>query len=401
MVGEMHEHRALVPNADRSALLVVDDRLPVVWTEERELGQTLAALERCHGVRAPFLRVVRRAVDERERLTTLLELDAASAAGDWLPLEAVDPQAVTPVFAAGVDEWLAEQRGAAVPSERPPWARPGWLARTSAWVAEQAGVAGEPELVRQWPLSAIYRYPTRDAPLYLKAVFPLFRHEPAVTAALAASYPGLVPSVVAIDAGQGLLLLREFGRELGDRASPHWAEGVQLTSRIQREWVGRVAELVSMGAPTRRLDSLRDEVASDDVLASAWRRMEALRLPDTIVHGDLHPWNATVEPHGVRIVDWSDAAVGPPFLDLAVVLFQVVDDETRTRLVDAYLEPWRDLMAEPALREAAALGEVLGSVYQAQSYRAINGAFEPSARWLFADEEDRWRERARELATKL
>jgi Phosphotransferase enzyme family len=397
----MHEHCALVPNADRTAMLVVDGRLPHVRTEERRLEDALAALARSHGVRAPFLRVVRRAVDEDERLTTLFEVDATSAPGTWLPLDQVDPGAVTPVFADGVEQWLAEQRGAPIPPERPPWARPGWLAEASAWVAKQAQVEGEPELVRQWPLSAVYRYPTTEGPLYLKAVFTLFRHEPAVTAALADAHPGAVPDVLAIDPGAGFLLLREFGPELGDRASPLWADGVRLTARIQREWVERVVELASLGAPTRRLDSLRAEVEGVDGLVAAWERMDRLDLPDTIVHGDLHPWNATVEPDGVRVVDWSDAAVGPPFLDLGVVLFTEDHAEVRARLVGAYLDPWRDLLPEQALREAAALGEVLGSVYQSQSYRAINAAFEPDDRWLFAGEEARWRQRAIERAAKL
>jgi hypothetical protein len=73
----------------------------------------------------------------------------------------------------------------------------------------------------------------------------------------------------------------------------------------------------------------------------------------------------------------------------------------RTRIVDASLEPWRGLAPESTLREAAALGEVLGSVYQAVSYRAINAAFEPDDRWLFAGEETRWRDLAVELAGKL
>jgi hypothetical protein len=60
MVAPVHEHHALVPNADRSALLAVDGRLPVVRVEERGLQAALAALDREHGVRAPFLRVVRR-----------------------------------------------------------------------------------------------------------------------------------------------------------------------------------------------------------------------------------------------------------------------------------------------------------------------------------------------------
>jgi hypothetical protein len=397
----MHDHHALVPNTDRTALLVVVGRLPHVRTAERDLQQTLAALEGVHGVRAPFLRVVRRAVDDDERLTTLFEVDAASASGTWLSLDEVEPETVTPVFADGVAEWLAEQRGGAVPAERAPWARPGWLARASAWVVDKAEVAGEPELVRQWPLSAVYRYRTASGPLYLKGVFTLFRHEPAVTAALAQSSPGAVPDVVSIDPSDGFLLLREFGPELGDRRSPLWTDGVRLTAGIQREWVDRIEELALLEAPARPIASLLGDVDADDALRSAWRRLDELGLPDTLVHGDLHPWNAAVEPRGVRIVDWSDAAIGTSFLDLAVVLHEVPEAEVRARLVGAYLEPWRDLFPDATLREAAALGEVLGCVYQAQSYRAINAAFEPSDRWLFAGEEAAWRERAAELAAGL
>jgi hypothetical protein len=393
----MHEHHLLVPNPERTALLVLDGRLPVVRTEDPDAAQALAELERMHGVHATFLRTVRRVPE----LSALLELDSASARGEWLPLDEVEPEAVAPEFSDGVEQWLAEQRGAPIPPERPPWARPGWLASASAWVTEQAAVEGQPELVRQWPLSAVYRYATTAGPLYLKAVFALFRHEPAVTAALAAQHPGAVPDVVAIAPDRGLLLMREFGPELGDRSSPLWANGARVASRIQREWTGRAAELAALGAPARRLDSLALEVAGAPTLERALAELVALDLPDTIVHGDLHPWNATVEPHGLRIVDWSDAAIGPPFLDLAVVLFTPQALENRVPLIDAYAEPWADLLPEPGLRRAAALGEVLGCVYQAQSYRAINAAFEPDDRRLFQGEEARWRERALALAEIL
>src|SRR6266705_1343754 len=65
MVAPVHEHHALIPNADRAALTTV---------------------QREHGVRAPFLRVVRRA-EEGEDVTTLLELDtpADEPRGDWVP----------------------------------------------------------------------------------------------------------------------------------------------------------------------------------------------------------------------------------------------------------------------------------------------------------------------------
>jgi len=57
----MHEHYALVPNADRTALLVAGGRLPQITTQERRLDEALAELERLHGVGGPFLPVIRRA----------------------------------------------------------------------------------------------------------------------------------------------------------------------------------------------------------------------------------------------------------------------------------------------------------------------------------------------------
>ena len=247
----------------------------------------------------------------------------------------------------------------------------------------------------------MYRYDTADTSLYLKAVFALFRHEPAITAALATAHPGRVPDVVATEPGRGLMLLREFGNELGNRDALLWADGLRSTAEIQRAWVDRAQELAALGAPARGLESLRGEVQGGEALRAAWVRMAGLGLPATIVHGDLHPWNCVVEPHGIRIVDWSDAAIGPPFLDLGVALFHVSDDDVRARLVEAYLEPWWGIASEADLREAAVLGEVLGSVYQSVSYREINAALEPADRWLFAGEEQRWRERAVELATRL
>lgn len=75
--------------------------------------------------------------------------------------------------------------------------------------------------------------------------------------------------------------------------------------------------------------------------------------------------------------------------------------QEREALLDAYIDCWRDFGSEAQLREAAAIGEALGCVYQAISFRAINAAFEPSDRWLFAGEVDRWMNRARDLAAQL
>jgi aminoglycoside phosphotransferase len=389
MVAPVHEHHALVPNADRTALLVVDGRLPVVRVEEPRLRDAMVALRGEHGLEAPFLRVVRR-TDNGDDVTTLIELDTPPDAprGEWMPLRAVEPERIVPVFADGVERWLDEQSGAPIPSERPAWARPGWLAEATTWVNAAAIVRGQPELVRQWPLSAVYRFETASGALYLKAVFTLFRHEPAVTAALARDHLGDVPEVVATDGDRGWILMRELpgASARGEQAG----EGVRTAARIQQAWAGRADELRSLGCPGRELDQLRAESPS---LVHLCDRLAEHELPDSIVHGDLHHGNMFVSGDRVAVIDWSDAAVGNPLLDLATVLF--VGDKKREPIVDAFVDAWS------FSREVASVAEALGCVYQAISYRALNAALEPDDRWLFADEYARWMERAERLAAAL
>ena len=333
-----------------------------------------------------------RRAEEGEDVTTLLELDAPAEEprGEWMPLRAVEPSSIAPVLADGVEGWLAEQSGASIPAERPPWARPGWLADACAWVADIAAVRGEPGLVRQWPLSAVYRFDMEADALYLKAVFSLFRHEPAVSAALAREHPGAVPDVVATDNARGWILTRELrgGYARGESA----CDGLRTAARIHRAWAERADELRSLGCHDRGLGELRAEAPK---LAPLCDRLADYGIADSIVHGDLHHGNMLVRDDGVAVIDWSDAAIGQPFLDLAPVL--KIGEKQRGALVDAYVEPWPG----NGLREAAAIGEALGCVYQAISYRAINAAFEPDDQWLFANQHGEWMERAHRFADGL
>jgi hypothetical protein len=402
----VHEHYAIVPSADRTQILTVDGRLPVVRTEKREQPGVPAALRATYGVRAPFLRVVSRLEDEDRQLTTLFEVDSApegwspSAPAAWLPLGSVNPEEMAPLFAAGLEGWLAEQRGAPVPPQRASWARPGWLAAVTAWVDEVAGVTTEPRLVRVWPLSAMYVFETELGSLYLKGCFALWPHEPAVTAALAREHPDSTPEVVAIDERKGWLLMHEVtGEQVADLGAEATEQELRVAATIQRATVGKHAELLEVGMPHRPLDELR---AAAPHLGGVCERLEALGLPETLTHGDLHQWNAIRRDGAVVLLDWSDAALAHPFLDLAPMLFYAEPTaEEREQFIRAYLQPWAGIAPEADLREAAALGETLGCVYQAISFRAIHEAFEPADRWLFGGEWDRWTARAVELAERL
>jgi aminoglycoside phosphotransferase (APT) family kinase protein len=391
---------ALVPNAARTAVLVAGGTLPVVHVETRHQFKALELLRSTLRLPAAFLRVAGR--HERDEEVDLLNAFDAPPTGwrpeppaEWLPLDEAEPATLAPAELVGaVDQWLEEQRGAPIDSKRPPWARAGWLEGAAAWVTEHAAVRADPELVRQWPLSAVYRFDSADGPVYLKAVFSLFAAEPAVTEALARAHPGDVPEVIATETERSWMLMRELeGKSArGEQAS----DGVRTAARIQRAWHDRLDELASYGCRRRGLEELAAESAA---LAPLCERLAAYGIPDSLVHGDLHHGNMIVRDDRVAVIDWSDAAIGHPFLDLAPVLW--IGEKHRDALADAYVEAWADLASPDDLRNAAAIGEALGCVYQALSYRAINDAFEPADRWLFGDSYREWIDRAADLGKAL
>ncbi len=153
---------------------------------------------------APILRVATLAVDaERRRTLVLVEADVPPEQDtppgcDWLSLADVAPASLVPPSAVGVmDRWLAEQRSGSPAARRPGWARPGFLARASAWMEDRLAADGSPVLAPPrlhsvWCLSAVIRAETARGVAFLKACAPVFRDEPAITAAVG-EVAGLTP----------------------------------------------------------------------------------------------------------------------------------------------------------------------------------------------------------------
>ncbi len=113
-------------------------------------------------------------------------------------------------------------------------------------------------------------------------------------------------------------------------------------------------------------------LATAPTLVESCRRLDEIGPGPTLVHGDFHPWNVAFGPGGTtRVFDWTDAAVSHPFVDLATYVFRTQDVAVRRRLVDAYVDAWSTEGSEASLREAAALGLVVGALYQVQTYRAL------------------------------
>ncbi|MCA1481288.1 hypothetical protein, partial [Bradyrhizobium sp. NBAIM08] len=116
--------------------------------------------------------------------------------------------------------------------------------------------------VYQWGISALLRAPTASGAAYLKAIFPPFACEPAVSVLLESRFPGRVPSVIATEPDEGWILMDDFGprivREHGDDAD-HEA-GIRLLATIQQAMAEQTDDLLAAGCPVRPLTTLADEL---------------------------------------------------------------------------------------------------------------------------------------------
>ena len=222
----------------------------------------------------------------------------------------------------------------------------------------------------------------------------LFRREAAATQALAERMPDLVPEVIAVDEPQGWMLMRDLGAaELGDQDESLWHEGLVAHAGIQRSWLGRTDELVGLGLPVRSLTDLAaqvEEMSEDTVLlermsaelrerwlataptlVESCRRLDEIGPGPTLVHGDLHPWNVVfgAGAHARLRLD-RRRRVAPVRRSRHLRL----QDPGRLRAPAPGRCLCRCLVdggSEESLREAAALGLVVGALYQVQTYRAL------------------------------
>ena len=322
----------------------------------------------------------------------------------WESAEALRDRLLPADLRATLAWWLDRAGDAAGSLPPAAWTRPGWFERASAWMAEHMALANQPpdgpaRVVYLWPLSVVLRTPSPSGDAYLKAAAPVFAHEASITAALAARSPDAVPEVLDVEPGENWLLMRDIGGSLlGDEPAPAWDVGLAAAARLQRAWEGSCGELLRAGAARRTLDDLAEQVpafverlalgdrvgrdehrawrAAIPRLSAACARLQGAGVPETLVHGDLHPWNIARTPRGLIVFDWSDSAIGHPFVDLVTTVIRTDDVAVRRRLAEAYLSAWPEVSRDDR-EEVAGLAMVVGSLYQVQSYLAILDSIDP------------------------
>ena len=328
------DQHAFVPA--EGGVLAVDGALPYV-EDDWEVAALLAILPPTH-----YLRLAAHVEVAPEHVLRLRVFEPVDAAGTT---DVDVPAALRPAF----EQALAEANGAPPPPRRPAWSKPGWHDRIEAWAGCRL------EYLRSWPIS----YVARNEDVVFKAVFPLFAHEPAITEALGA------PRVVKSDHERGWMLMEAVEGDVDHH------ESMRALARVHREWTTRVDEALALGAHDRRAPhQLRGE------------------LPHTLVHGDFHAGNIL----GSTIIDWSDAAIANPLIDVNHYLLNR-DDGERSALIATYADAW----PEHDVAAAAAACEAETYEYIAASYRGITDALADDDRWWFAGEEEQWLQRASDV----
>ena len=416
------------PSEPRILLLRSDRvwRVPRVVVKEAvwvaNAATVVSAFERRLGTRPWLLRQLRfEEHEEAQRLDAVFELELADPLweapphGRWVESGDLDRLRVDDADRQLLRSYLDELGSGAIPEQRPPWARTGWAADVRDWIQRETARLGHVlvgiEQVKHWSISSVLRVRTNGPTMYFKvpARLPLFVEEGIVTARLAERFPGYVPAPLAVEPERGWLLLPEFDElfpwnaPLGTRT-----DALRRFAGLQRRSAAVIDELLADGCLDRRLEVLEaqihpllhDPVATarftvdetvelrrlEPALKQLCRRLDALGLPATLLHGDLHMLNVARLNGELVYFDWTDACISHPFLDLISLQWEP-DETSRAVLLNAYLEGW-DGAAEPELlQEAVELAAVVRPLHHAVSYRTIVAGLEESAQDEHATDE--------------
>jgi Ser/Thr protein kinase RdoA (MazF antagonist) len=360
----------------------------------QEMSDVVAGARRAYGVDVTVLRLVSA---DRDRphggaVTYLAEVDRAPAVSvDRVALELDDHPA------------------------RADYARPGGPAASLRWAADRLARLGRGAVTaaaqqRTWNLSAIWRLDTTTGPVWLKQVPRFFAHEPAVLDWLA-GHGAAVPPLLAADDGR-MLLDHVDGEDLYDAGPAVRAAIAEDMHPIQAVAAGRLAELRALGVPDRRAPHLREAVAATvaahghgdprltalvEALPARLADVAACGLPDTLLHGDLHPGNVRGGTGRRTLIDWGDSCVGHPAFDI-MRLAEGLSEVDSARLLDEWAGRWRAEVPGCDPERAVALLRPVTALRNAAAYADFLAHIEPSEHPYHAADVDDWLARAMEAA---
>jgi len=272
-----------------------------------------------------------------------------------------------------------------------PMARVGWIDEAIRWVASATGrrFSAKKEIVQLNAGGgfALLWFRSNDGGGYwLKATSTPNEHELSITTCLAQRCPEFSPRLIAIRQEWNAWLMEDAGELLTDPPGEAALAGaVRSFASLQVRTVDAVDVLLAAGTFDQRFRVLRrhlDEVIlflidamaqhtsknvtplSRDrvvelgkILHDAFSRLEVLKIPDALIHNDLNLGNILCDGTNCVFIDWSEGAIGNPFLSLERL--RLLSKNPTAELNRLYGEYWREYLTEETVDRGLGLTPLL------------------------------------------
>ncbi|MGW0841559.1 aminoglycoside phosphotransferase family protein [Streptomyces sp. NPDC002787] len=343
----------------------------------------------------PVVRQLERALGVPVLVLRLLRVDGGEGGRDGhvtYHVEALEPPEPGLLDRHQVDRGLLDTDDV----RRSPWAGADGSRELLDWAARTLAALGRPvtgpvEQRRTWNLAALFRLPTEEGPVWLKATPPFASDEATVIATYAQVDAELVPTVLA--SGERRVLLEHIPGE------DCWAADAATVEAGVRRFVAAQAALTDRRPPGLRdrrdrvlgelVRELLDRTAELDIteqerdaareLAGRWDRLADCGLPDTLVHADFHPGNWRSDGRPPVVVDFADAHWGNPVLD-CLRLYDFLPEAVRSTAVSVWSDAWKTHVPASDPARALAVAEPLAHLAHAVRYQEFLDGIEASER---------------------
>jgi hypothetical protein len=274
---------------------------------------------------------------------------------------------------------------------RLPVAHIGWIGEAMDWVMSATGARfsskDEVEQLNGGGGFVLMRLRSDDGESYwLKATGVPNMHELSITFCLSGLCPEFLPKLVAMRSDWNAWLTEDAGEELPNPiAGDVLSRAIRSFASLQLQTANAIDILLAAGAFDQRIPVVRhhldgvisfliDAMAKQtsakvaplgrrrvlelgDILGDALCQMDALGIPDAVLHNDLNKGNILFGGANCVFTDWSEAAIGNPFLSLD--RFRLLSPEAAPELYRAYSECWVGFLSEETVRRAANLAPLL------------------------------------------
>jgi Phosphotransferase enzyme family len=320
------------------------------------------------------------------------------ASDKWIDQAALNDLTLTvPHHRAIIEKWIQGLDERDSPPHLAPWQRLGWLPEAMKWISRHLAPFGITPTgsFRQFAVSPVHfllEVQTTAGRFYLKGVRRRLASEQPLTCALARWQPNCLPEIVAADNSRLWWLMRDIEGQRLDNIPDvrRWEEALRNYAELQINCAERIQELLILGCPDYRLPALAGQIdwlfttaaelkaayscaVNDNGLdyhALAFRlkelcsRLADYGLPSSIGHGDLNTGNIIITDERCVYIDWATGYVGHPFLSAAGFPEYAAHKrpelkEERSRLRQAYLEPWSAFLGMDDLQKAYQISKPL------------------------------------------